>query len=45
MRGGRQTRVYYEMPGERLREVKERNAAGHMNMERLLLEVNAVRMG
>lgn len=45
MRGGSQTRVYYETPGQRLREVKERNAAGQMNMERLLLEVNAVRLG
>lgn len=45
MRGGRQTRVYYEMPGQRLREVKERNVAGQMNMERLLLEINSVRLG
>ena len=45
MRGYNQTRVYYETPGQRLREVKERNAAGQMSMERLLLEVNAVRLG
>ncbi|MGN1020477.1 MAG: hypothetical protein ACI4O7_08875 [Aristaeellaceae bacterium] len=43
MRGGKQTRVYYETPGQRLRYFRERDVSGNMDAWRLLMEIQAER--
>ena len=41
MRGGKQSRIYYKTPGERLRYFKERNASGEIDTWRMLMEIQA----